>query len=83
MSLQNVAAANHSLFTGRVTSLRDRLQTQIALSLLQHFYENFCFRDRILSPQQVAQTQSDLIFFRLIEAARAQGPVYMEVGNPR
>ena len=27
--------------------LRDRLQTQIALSLLQDFYENFCFRDKL------------------------------------
>ena len=40
----------------------DTWQRQIASCVLENFCENLCRCNRILSPQQVAQIQSDLIF---------------------
>ena len=45
--------------TGCCTNM---LRRQIASCVLEKFCENLCLCNRILSPQQVAQIQSDLIF---------------------
>ena len=68
MSLQHVAATNHSVCTGRAISccnkLRDALQREIASCVSENqknFCENLFLPNRILSPQQIAGTQSHLI----------------------
>ena len=70
MSLQHFAAINHSVCTGRAISccnkLRDTSQRQIASCLLVNSCLNLCLSNRILSPQQVAQIQSDLILCDLL-----------------
>ena len=72
MSLQHFAAINHSVRTGRAISycnkLRDTSQWQIAWCVLRlvNSCANLCLSNRILSPQQVAQIQSDLIFCDLL-----------------
>ena len=45
----------------------DKLRRQIAPSVPENFCENLCGCKRILSPQQVAQIQSDLIFCGLLQ----------------
>ena len=52
--------------------LRDKLQRQIVLCVLENFCENLCLSDRILSPQQLARIQSDLL---LCDSLRRQNSV--------
>lgn len=52
--------------------LRDKLQRQIVLCVLETFCENLCLSDRILSPQQLARIQSDLL---LCDSLRRQNSV--------
>ena len=63
---QQVAATDHSVCTGPATSCSTMLWRQIASCVLEKFGENLCLCNRILSPRQVAQILSDLIFCNML-----------------
>ena len=55
-----------TVLTKKVGTVCDKLQQQIASCVLEKFCENICLCNRILSPQQVSQILSDLIFGNML-----------------
>ena len=55
-----------TVLTKKVGTVCDKLQQQIASCVLEKFCENICLCNRILSPQQVSQILSDLIFGNIL-----------------
>ena len=71
---QHVAETDHSLCAGRASSCGNKLRRRIAgtngFLCTGDFLVKVCLSNRILSPQQVAQILSDLIFLRHVAAIK-------------
>lgn len=57
-------------------NLRKTLQRKIASSVLKNFWENHCLRNKVLSRQQLAQIQCDLIKHFFPTRPKSEGPTY-------